>query len=131
MIYSWKYSAIFLGVAVFVFLILLNTQPLEFSAAAGRIIATVLDMRFLIILVVALALSSMANPLILALIAGVVLSAYLQITLQDHWARLDIPSPSVFETFWPAFLGAMILLSLLHSILGMWGAVTEQEPTEL
>jgi hypothetical protein len=118
MMYSWKVSAMLLGAIVVTFVILLNLQPGATGAVIGRTAAAVFDIRFLIIFVVGLVLFSRINPLILAVIVGVAQSVYLQITLQDHWARLDISTPSVFDTFWPAFLGAAILFSLWHTILG-------------
>lgn len=127
MMYSWKYSAALLLLSVGAFLVLFNIAQRDLALIIGTTIGTVLDLRFLIIFAVALIFSGKVSPLILALIVGVVRSAYLQITLQDFWARLDIPSPTPFDTFWPAFLGALILLSLWHAISGMWRAGNAQE----
>ena len=86
-----------------------------------------MDLRFLVIFAVMLVFSRRVNPLILALFVGVVRSAYLQATLQDHWERLDIPSPSAFDTFWPAFVGALVLFSLWHVVVGMFSEWRKQE----
>lgn len=118
-----------LGAIVAAFVILFNLQPGATGAVIGRTAAAVFDVRFLIIFVAGLVLFSRINPLILAVIVGVAQSAYLQITLQDHWARLDISTPSAFDTFWPAFLGAAILFSLWHIILRARDAGTTQKPT--
>ena len=118
--YSWKYSAIFLVVTIASVVTLLNSDPRALAIVAGATLGTVADLRFLVILLVALLFSRKINPVLLALTAGAALSAYLQITLQGHWGRLEIAAPSAFDTFWPAFLAALILLSLWHTILGIW-----------
>lgn len=127
MMYSWKYSAILLGIAVSAFVVLLSMQSWELAIITGTTIGAILDFRFLILFAVGLTLSGKVSPLILALIVGVVRSAYLQIMLQDYWARLEIPPLTAFDTFWPAFLGALILFSLWHAILGGWRAGRAQE----
>lgn len=120
MMYSWKYSAVLLGLVGGAFLI----APWPLFFALGRIIATVTDLRFLIPFILAAVFAAKASPLILGLVVGVVRSAYLQFTLQDHWARLQIPSPNPFDTFWAAFLGALVLFSLWHVVVGVWRAAT-------
>ncbi|MGB7243471.1 MAG: hypothetical protein WBC93_15470 [Sulfitobacter sp.] len=119
MAYSWKYSAALLGLALVAFLVLLNGQSWALANAGGRVIAAVLDLRFLIIFAVALMFSGRLNPLVLALAVGAVRSAYFQATLRDHWDRLEIPAPTAFDTFWPAFVAALVLFSAGHAIMGM------------
>ena len=122
MTYSWKYSVALLALLLVAFLVLLNWQSWALANASGRVIAAVLDLRFLIIFTVALIFSGRINPLILALMVGAIQSAYFQVKLQDHWDRLGIPSPSAFDTFWPAFVAALVLLSVGHAIMGMVSA---------
>lgn len=121
MAYSWKYSAALLGLSLVAFLIVLNQQPLALAHATGRVMAAVWDLLFLIIFAVALMFWRTLNPLILALAVGAVRSAYSQATLRDHWDRLGIPAPNIFDTFWPAFVAALVLFSAGHAIVGMMG----------
>lgn len=118
--YSWKYSAILLAVTAASFVALLNISPRALAIVGGSIVGTIADVRFLLIFLIALVFSRKINPIFLAVIAGAVLSIYLQITLQSHWTRLNIAAPSAFDTFWPAFLGALIFLSIRHALLGVW-----------
>ncbi|MCV2892228.1 hypothetical protein [Lentibacter sp. XHP0401] len=122
MMYSWKYSAALLGIAAITFVVFLNIEQRTLAIVTGTTISAVLDLRFLILFVVGFMFSGRVNPLFLALTVGALRSAYLQITLQDYWARLEIRSPTPFDTFWPAFLGGLILFSLRHAISGMWQA---------
>ncbi len=119
MAYSWKYSAALLGLVLVAFLVLLNGQSWALTNATGRVIAAVLDLRFLIIFAVALMFWRKLNPVILALAVGAVRSAYFQATLRDHWDRLGITAPNFFDTFWPAFVAALVLFSAGHAIMGM------------
>lgn len=119
MTYSWKYSAALLGLVLVAFLVLLNGQSGALANATGRIIAAFLDLRFLIIFAVVLMFWRKLNPLILAVAAGVIRSAYFQATLRDHWDRLGIPAPNVFDTFWPAFVAALVLFSVWHVVSGL------------
>lgn len=121
MAYSWKYSAVLLGLFVVAFLIVLSGQSWALANATGRIIATGMDLRFLIIFMVALVFSGRLNPLILALAVGAVRSAYFQAALRDHWDRLGITAPNGFDTFWPAFVAALVLFSLWHVASGLIG----------
>ncbi|KZY50925.1 hypothetical protein HKX23_12060 [Sulfitobacter sp. KE29] len=119
MVYSWKYSAALLGLVLVAFLVLLNGQSWALANATGKVMAAVMDLRFLIIFALAMMVSHKLNPLILALAVGIVRSAYFQATLRDHWDRLGIPAPTVFDTFWPAFVAALVLFSTGHVIMGM------------
>ena len=119
MAYSWKFSAALLGVALIAFLILMEQQSGTLAVVTGRSLRAIFDLRFLIIFAVALIFWRKLNPVILALAVGVVRSGYFQATLRDHWERLEIPAPNVFDTFWPAFVAALVLFSAGHATMGM------------
>lgn len=119
MAYSWKYSAALMGLVFVAFIVLLTEQSWALPNATGRVMAAVLDLRFLIIFALALMFWRKLNPLILALAVGAVRSAYFQATLRDHWEWLGIPAPNFFDTFWPAFVAALVLFSAGHTIIGM------------
>lgn len=109
--YSWRVSLVVLGAAVVLLLLL---GPI----ALGGVSASLLDVRFIILLALGSGGLGYLGPAVLSVLVAAVRAAYLQIVLPPIWERLEIPPYSFWQLFWPAAVAALIVYSLAHCIIG-------------
>ncbi len=109
--YSWRISLVVLGL---VLIALFALGPV----AIGGVLASVLDIRFIVLLALGVVGLDHLGPAVLSILAAVVRAAYLKIVLPPIWEELGIPPYSFWQLFWPAAIAALIVYSLAHCIIG-------------
>ncbi len=109
--YSWRVSLVVLGAAVVLLLLL---GPI----ALGGVSASLLDVRFIILLALGSGGLGYLGPTALSVLVAAVQAAYLKIVLPPIWEELGIPPYSFWQLFWPAAVAALIVYSLAHCIIG-------------
>lgn len=83
----------------------------------GRALATLVDLKFVFLVLAATILVRQVNILILSAAIAFVYELLLQLTLQDHWSRFGVQH-NIAMTIVIGFFVALIVLSLAHLLLG-------------
>jgi hypothetical protein len=117
MVWDRKISLVVFGLCVFAILAALFVGGPQANWFVGTSAATVLDPRFIIILLLLLTLLHTVNILVLAAIGSLLLTTYFHLTLQEYWRELGIEREFVTDLLKPMF-PFTFLLSAAHAYFG-------------